>query len=295
MIWLRRNIIRLLIPILLLVPFSVYSQVKRSTHFSYANSANQNGFFLGIGAGFYDMDGDYGSKQIDVIKTGYSLAAENKFNRYLVIRATVTKATLSQRFIGRFAYFDHLTKMAGAEITCLYLIAPITGCSRKIQIRPFIGLGIGLIGFETFADLFDDTGNRYFFWNDGSVRLYPEKATHIHEAQSVKRDGIFETRIDTLHLYQKVTAVFPGEVGVRLMINNLTSIYFSARYTLSASDYIDHGVAYRDDYLTIRARQNNFPDGYFSYSTTVLFKIQANTRKHHYTKKQRRPKLCRGF
>lgn len=285
--------------LILLFSFKTLNAQNFKTRNSYSggNQVNQGGFFVGLAAGVYDMDGDYGSQQVGGVTPGYSLLAEYKIAPSFVLRGAITKGTLKEKFRGRFSYFDHHTEMSTMDFSLMYLFNSVTSCRRQFQIRPYIGMGLGLIRFETFADLYDNNGNRYFFWNDGTVRMGPEDNHDMQNYFPVKRDGVFETKVDSLGLYPDIAAIFPAEIGIRMMLSRALGFYLSAKYTLTSTDYIDHGVAYGDSYLTDRARKNRFSDGYYSYTLGVVFRLEPefNRKRSNYSRKYRRPKMCRTF
>jgi hypothetical protein len=283
----------------LLISGAVYSaQWPGSPRGSRILPGGSPGFFAGGGGAVLKMDGDYGSKQLGVFTSGASLLGEYKFPRHFVLRSAVTRGTLRERFLGRWAYFDHHTDIFTFEVLGMILSPPLTDCRSGFQVQPFLGIGAGMIHFETFANLHDDQGNRYHFWRDGSVRLVPENSPESEGAPAVNRNSIYETAVDTLGLYPKVAGKFPLEVGVRVMFSQNVGAYLAARYTVTTTDYIDHGVAYADAYLTDRSPINHFTDGFYSLSLSVVFRIEGGGKpgnRSPYTRKQRKPRQCGKF
>lgn len=283
-----------LLAVCLLLTVSVFAQGSRYG-MSYGLQQSKNGLFVGGGGGILKMDGDYGSKQLGVYTTGVSLMTEYKFNNYFVLRGAVSGGTLRERFSGKFAYFDHYTPFITGELFGMFLCPSLTGCRSRMQVRPYIGFGLGLIGFETYANLYDNLGQKYHFWSDGTTRMYSEFSPEAENALPVVRDRNYETRVDSMGLIAGVAAILPAEVGFRIMFNDAIGFYLGGRYTVTSSDHIDHGVAYGDAYLTSRARQNLFPDGFFSYTVTVIYRLNAELSGQKYSKKLRKPVQCRRF
>lgn len=280
--------------ICLLSPALVNGQIFKSGKIYRPGQKNYTGLYLGGGLAALNMDGDYGSKQRGGITGMLNGAAEYKFNAPFILRLNAGKGTLSERFTDRFAYFDHRTKIMTGELTGMFLFPSITGCTQKVQIRPYVGIGAGVIQFETYANLLDKGGERYFFWSDGTVRLADEASAAAETALPVVRDRDFETRVDSLDLYPGVAGIFPGEVGFRITFSELMGLYIAGRYTISTTDHIDHGVAYGDALLTDRARQNLFSDGYYTFSATLVFKLRYDAGRQTYSRKQRKPLQCRS-
>ena len=279
----------------LLLPMSGVGQNHNSRRNNWGRYAETQGIFVGVGANIVNMDGDYGSKQLGVFTGSYSLFAEKKIGAHFIPRVSYTKGNLAQRFIGRFQRYDFQSSISTLDVSGMYLLPPLTGCNARIQLRPFVRLGIGMISFDSYANWYDDLGRNYHFWRDGTVRLVAESEGGDKEAPVVKRDQHYETSIDSLNLYAKRAVTFPGEIGLRMKVSPTVGFYFSAGYTLSTSDYIDHSVAYNDRYLTDRARQNRFPDGFFNYSVAMIYQIQWDLPDKRYRKYSRRPMKCRKF
>jgi hypothetical protein len=281
---------------LLISGIGAYAQRSGFSSSGWQSPSSTAGTFLGGGASLLKMDGDYGSKQKGVFTSGLSLLAEHKFQNRMILRSAFTKGTLEERFTGRYSYFDHHTRMMTCELFGMVLFPALTNCRQKVQISPYLGVGAGLIHFQTFADLYDREGNRYHFWKDGTVRMVPEGVPDLENAPVVVRDGIFETYIDTLGLYPNIAAKFPLEVGFRIMFGRNIGAYISGRYTITTTDYIDHGVAYRDPYLTVRSPQNHFTDGYYSLSLAVIYRLEGgHSSPKPYSRKQRKPRQCGRF
>jgi hypothetical protein len=277
-----------------LMPCSVTGQ-SHSKYGSWNNTRYYRGLYIGGGLSGIDMDGDYGSKQAGGITHSYSLLMEAKFKSWMILRGTLSGGGLSERFIGKFGYLDFTSSYRSADFSFSYLFSPLAKCDVPIQIRPYVNIGLGLLNFESFADLHDGSGNAYYFWNDGSVRLSPEDGNDDDKIPKVQRDGIFESPLDSLDLVPSYTGIIPLEVGLRFMFSSNFGVYLSARYTISTTDYIDQGIAYRDKYLTDRAKLNHYPDGYYAYSLMVVYKFREIGDKPRYKKTLRKPVQCRKF
>lgn len=291
--------IRLHIGLLLLFVFcnqvDLSGQMFHSSYQKWSSARYYRGLYIGAGTGLIDMDGDYGSKQIGLPTLGYSLLMEGKFSSRWIFRGTVAKATLAERLSGRFSYMDFRSDIRSFDLSCSYVFSPLSSCTHRVQMRPYVNFGLGLLNFESYADLEDPFGNRYYFWSDGTIRSSTEDGNDADKVPIVKRDGIFETPIDSLDLVPTVVGILPFEAGVRFMFSSNFGAYLAARYTISTTDYIDHGVAYRDKFLTDRARLNHFPDGYYTYTVMLVYKFQDADKKPRYKKSLRKPVQCRKF
>lgn len=257
--------------------------------------SNYTGLYIGAGYGFIDMDGDYGSRQVGKMTQGYNLLIENKFTTRFILRGSIEKGTLAERLSGQFAYMDFKSEYQSVDVSASYVFSPLTGCTSTIQIRPYANIGIGLLKFDSYADLYDAYGNRYHFWKDGTARIGPESGIDGAFSKILVRDNVFESPLDSLNLYPGVTGIIPAEIGLRFMFSRNIGLYLSARYTITTTDYIDHGVAYRDQLLTDRAFLNHYPDGYYTYGAKLIYRFEDNHVHPKYKKSLRKPLKCRKF
>lgn len=261
---------------------------------------SEGALYLGAGIGLIDMDGDLGSKQIGGPTLGYSVLAEKRLHPNFVLRGTFAFGTLKEKFSGKYAIYDFRSAFQNLEVSSAYYFPALTGCTSRWQVRPYVKVGAGLLWFDSYANLYDSKGNRYHFWEDGTVRLKAEDKVKPGEyVEPVVRNNIYETRLDSMDLYPKVAGAFPFEVGLRIMFTENTGLYISARYTVSTSDYIDHGVSYYNWQLTDRSPNNKYPDGYYLFSISFIQRIDlsnGNNNRLFNRKNQRNKKLrCSSF
>lgn len=142
---------------------------------------------------------------------------------------------------------------------------------------PYITAGVEYISFNSKTDLFDDNGNYYYYWSDGSVRNVPETTTN-QNAPKTRRDYAYETslrdaNIDGYGKYSESTFGFPVGIGVRFKISNKCSLDFSSILHTTNTDYID-GITPKG----IEGRQGNDKNDKFFYSS-VAFRIDLGAER----------------
>ncbi len=146
--------------------------------------------------------------------------------------------------------------------------APLT----KPKFLGFISVGVGAFYGEPKADLFRGdvaVENRYYFWDDGTVRDRPDNEKHIGE--EVKRDGVYETKLRNWNTegqgysreihktkpYENCNIGIPIGMGVRYMYNKLLTLSIEFNYYYFFTDYLDD-VSGR--YATYEELAASFPD-----------------------------------
>ena len=161
----------------------------------------------------------------------------------------------------------------GTELGLTYNIIPNRSARlMKPTINFYFMAGVGVFYGKPKADLFRgsvDINNRYFFWNDGTVRDVAENsgsAGHI-----VKKDGVYETdlskwktegqgfskEIATQPSYSNWNIGIPMAVGIRYLYNKMLTLSAEFSYYYFLTDYLDD-VSNR--YATYEELQNSFSD-----------------------------------
>jgi hypothetical protein len=135
----------------------------------------------------------------------------------------------------------------------------------------FVFVGIGSYFGKPKADLFRgkvDQANRYYFWNDGTVRDAPESSGR---GNVIQRDGEYETNLHDwyteglgtnkeLHRapqYDLCNMGIPVGFGVRYGLSRELTLSAEFQYVYILSDYVDD---VSDRYATYDEISANFPN-----------------------------------
>lgn len=115
--------------------------------------------------------------------------------------------------------------------------------TRKM-VRPYIGLGAGILLFTPKNNYKAPNGRYYNFWQDGSIRLLAEKDPNASTAKPVAMDKVFETDLKKANLFgfksvPPVTAVFPAELGVDIYLSDRIYCRLSSSLHYSLTDLLD--------------------------------------------------------
>ena len=96
--------------------------------------------------------------------------------------------------------------------------------------------------YKTSTDLIDRNGNPYYYWSDGSIMDTPQNAPGYIYSNPVNRDYKYETS-----LTKGKTITLPIQAGVKLHLDNRTSMHLGAVYHLTSSDEIDNLASGKKD------------------------------------------------
>ncbi|REK51024.1 MAG: hypothetical protein DWQ48_02735 [Bacteroidetes bacterium] len=161
----------------------------------------------------------------------------------------------------------------GAESGLTYnFIIGNQGPLSKPKFGGFVMAGVGAFYGKPKADLFLGDAvidNRYYFWNDGSIRDLPENSRI--EGNVLEKDGIFETDLRQWRTegqgagsefsqtspYNNLNIGIPMGVGLRYFYNKFLTLSVEFNYYYFFTDYLDD-VSGR--YATYEELLSSFPD-----------------------------------
>ncbi len=115
---------------------------------------------------------------------------------------------------------------------------------EQCRIRPWVSVGINSFEFLSKTDLFDRYGNKYFYWNDGSIKNIAESSPTASLAVNINRDYVYETDIRELNKdgfgkYQERAWALPVGVGALMKVTDRFDFKIGFQYYLTTTDYID--------------------------------------------------------
>ena len=111
--------------------------------------------------------------------------------------------------------------------------------NNENKLSPYLGLGVGLMRFESYSDLLNENGLPYNYWDDGSIRDVPQ----IDSLNSVylSRDYVYETKLknDSLN-YSNYSLFLPVSVGFLWKFKNLFNVKLFTTFNYLFSDWLDN-------------------------------------------------------
>lgn len=235
----------------LVYAFSAFSQstetIGDSTSSSKTINTPTNLFSptIGLGVGNFKFYGDVldarkGTPFISNI--AYDLHIKQRINSYLTAKFYVLfgRVSANERSQNRNLNFE--SKLTTGGFALMYDFGNFL--PEKRSISPFISLGIESVEFLSKTDLFDEFGNRYNYWSDGSIRNLPQDDPNASSAIVIQRDYVYETDIresnfDGLGKYPERTFAIPFGGGV--VMHTTKNIDFTLGLTMhfTFTDLID--------------------------------------------------------
>ena len=201
---------------------------------------------VGLGVGMFKFYGDildakYGNPLVSNI--GYDLHVKQQLNPFLTAKFYVLFGTVSanERSIDRNLNFRSALRVGGFSL--MYNFDHILPKERIIS--PFISLGIESVEFHSKTDLYDQYGNEYNYWSDGSIRNIAENDPNAANAIIIQRDYEFETdlremNVDGFGKYAERTFAIPLGIGFKMHMTKNIDFTANTTYHITFSDYIDN-------------------------------------------------------
>lgn len=202
---------------------------------------------LGLGTGMLTFYGDVGKNHRfyhpTVSRVGFDLKLSNPLTEYLDLGFHVMrgKVAASERFPNRNLNFESTITTGGFNLS--YNFDHILPEERAID--PFLSVGVESFEFLSKTDLYDENGNRYHYWSDGTIRDRPEDNADPEEAQVLTRDYTYETDLRELDLdgfgdYPERSWAFPVSIGGEMHLSDRVDMRLSTTMYFTMTDYIDN-------------------------------------------------------
>lgn len=200
---------------------------------------------IGIGAGVFTYLGDVKDSHIQSVLTssyGIQVVGSANLSRYfdLDLSAIYGNITINERNTTRNLNFksEMFIGTAGVSYNFNHLY------KKPGIIQPFLGFGVSFVNFDSKSDLFDAKGNRYYYWDDGSIMSMAQNDPNSEQAVALQRDYTYETDLrkanqDGLGRYPQFTLSLPLTGGIDFKMGRRISAKLSTSFYYTFTDQID--------------------------------------------------------
>lgn len=202
---------------------------------------------LGLGTGMFSFYGDLHPKSFfqhpSTSRIGYDLTLSQKLNDFLQVNFYVlfSKVGVNENLLTRNANFESRINLGG--VTLQYNFENLLP-KRPHPVVPFISLGAEGFEFLSKTDLYDQNGNKYYYWSDGSIKNLSETSTNASNAVNLIRDYKYETDIRELNLdgfgkYPERAFAIPFGAGAIFHLSERVDLKLHTTMHFTTTDYID--------------------------------------------------------
>lgn len=226
---------------------SAKNQVKQNK--THSSSSSTSGLeirpLIGLGAGMMSYIGNVKPFGISSIQNpmmgrpGFDLTISQPLSPFteFSLYGLYGSVSVNERTVNAVNW-DFQSTIAGGGIHLFFKILP------KEQITPYVMIGIESFEFLSKADLYDQYGNEYYFWSDGTIRSLPQNSSSAGQATILEQSYNYQTDIRSLNLdntgnYNQQTFALPVGVGFMFHLGNKADFIIGTSLHYLFTDHID--------------------------------------------------------
>jgi len=226
---------------------------------------------ISFGVGMLSFHGDLYSKHYQAPWTGrigYDLNISQRLNKSLQLNFNILFGKLGANEWVENRQENFQSEIRSGGLSLMYDFGNFI--PENCRIRPWVSFGVNSFEFLSKTDLFDSYGNKYYYWNDGSIKNIAESAPTASLALNINRDYIYETDIRELNKdgfgkYQERAWSFPVGAGALMKITDRVDFKIGFQYYFTTTDYID-GITNK----SINSRSGTKQKDNFVYTSFAL-------------------------
>jgi hypothetical protein len=234
---------------------------------------------LGIGTGLFsyfgNLDAIYGRVQNPMTsRIAYELTYAQRLTPVIELNLDALFGQVAVNRRTPALNWNFQSEIRGGGIHLLFKILP------KQSLSPYILTGIESFEYLSKIDLYDQHGNKYYYWNDGTIRNVAQNSPLAASSTIVYRDYSYESDIRAMNInnagkYSLQTYAVPLGVGFMFKVGKRTDFLIGSTLHYTFTNHID---GYGD---SIKSKKN---DMFIMSSITLRFDI-SRKRKNADTSK----------
>ena len=223
---------------------------------------------LGVGIGMMNYYGDISTNNRTnnplISEIGYDFRVSFPLYRGFDIHFNTLLGSVSATELSTTRNLNFSSRIFGGGISVAYNFDHFLPENRKVD--PFILTGFELIEYVSKTDLYDEFGNEYIYWSDGTIRNLPESPENELISTRLSRDYVYETDIRKLNAdgfgnYPEQSIGVPIGVGANLYVTDKISLRVGSTMHILFNDYLEGITA-----QSVGVRKGNSANDMFLYS-----------------------------
>lgn len=229
---------------------------------------------IGLGTGMFSFFGNVKAMNGKVqnpmtSRIGYDLTYAQKLGPVTEFDLYALFGKLSVNERSTTLNWNFLSEIRGGGAHLLFKILP------NQPVTPYVLTGVESFEYLTKTDLYDQYGNKYYYWSDGSIRNLPQNAPNASSATVIYRNYSFESDMREMNInntgkYSLQTFAIPLGVGFMFHIGKRADFLIGTTLHYTFTNHID---GYGD---SIHSKRN---DMFLMSSVSLRFDL---TGKKHY-------------
>ncbi len=206
---------------------------------------------LGLGVGMFTFFGDVANNNDGghptVSRIGYDLRLSNPLNDFFDLNFYVIYGKLSaneRSLTNPDRNLNFQSEIRTGGMTVSYNFQNFRSSKERI-LEPYISAGFESFEFLSKTDLFDQFGNKYNYWSDGSIRNLSETDPNSASSILLNRDYIYESdlreqNIDGFGKYRERSWALPVGIGAMIHLNQRWKFRIGTSMHFTFTDLIDN-------------------------------------------------------
>jgi len=127
------------------------------------------------------------------------------------------------------------------SLLCVWSLANDRILPKKVFLAPYFLVGGGFSTFNNSADLYRQNGDRYYYWDDFTIRDMPQDETNT--GNIIQQDGNFETDLEPLRTegvdYENHFLHLSVGAGLKFRLWSRVSLNIESIFRFTNTDYLD--------------------------------------------------------
>ncbi len=189
----------------------------------------------------------------------YGLSLERHFTRSFALRLTALKSQFKgrdRRYESNIDYERSLnvqTDVVDGSLVGVFYFDNGKIFGARAAVSPYVLIGGGLMHFTPKGDLLDANGDRYYYWQDRTIRDLSQSDPNASSANIIERDYVYETNLAELRTegtdYSQLTWAVVFGFGFKVRVTDRIYIHGEALLRYTGTDYLDDVASdYPDTY-----------------------------------------------
>jgi hypothetical protein len=256
---------------------------------------------------FYGDVKDSYSQNIVMGNTAFNLGVSRDLNDFLAIHFNAIYGNLTGNEQTADRHLNFKTEVLNGSLLLSYnfyhllnkpdLLIPYR---QQRKLIPMFSIGLSAFNFSSKADMYDAFGNKYHYWDDGSIRNKIQSESNDYNSVVLQRDYKYETDLreldmDGLGKYTQAAFAVPIDFSLEYNLHERAILKLGSTYFMVFNDNVDNvsnsGAGVRqakkggDNYLYTYAsikfdlfsdEKEVFEDGTFFVSPDVIEALLAS-------------------
>jgi len=209
-----------------------------------SESSNKVPLTYNLGMGLYSYRGDVGYIKdlgtTENFQIGFNAGAEYKVHSSFGLGINLGYGSLVKNEKNGNSNRNFKSTLLSGGLNATFHFANGFILAEDYPIDPIIGIGVDLINFTPKTDLYDASGNLYYYWLDGSVRDVDQDSPS--NSTVLTRDYEYETDLK-VDGESNTALAFPFVLGFNFYITPYLKAQLKQSLCLTNTDFLDGHVA----------------------------------------------------